>query len=76
MVQQVITFQTSDGKKFTSEIEANGHEKLLSIATQVDAYVAAAGVGLAEATRARKYISGFLAFADAAPAADSAAAEA
>jgi hypothetical protein len=62
MVKQVTTFETTDGKKFTSEVEANGHEKALSIGAAIDAYTKAAGVGPAEATRARKYISGYAAF--------------
>ena len=64
MVKQVTSYETTDGKKFTNEAEANGHEVLISIAKVVDAYIAAAGLQPAEATRAKKYISGFTAFAD------------
>ena len=62
MVKQVTSYETSDGKKFTSEVEANGHEELVSIAGAVEAFVKEASLGPAEATRARKYISGYAAF--------------
>lgn len=62
MVKQITSFETTDGKKFTNEAEANGHETLISIAKVVDAYTAAADLGAAEATRAKKYISGYTAF--------------
>jgi hypothetical protein len=64
MVKQVTTYETSDGKKFTSEIEANGHEKFLSINGAVEAFVQASALGPAEATRARKYIGGYVAFVE------------
>lgn len=64
MVKQVTSYETSDGKKFGSEADANGHEKLISIAKAVDAYIKAVGLGDAEGTRAKRYISGFDAFSD------------
>lgn len=62
MVKQVTSYETTDGKKFTSEIEANGHEQLLAIGGAIEAFTTAAGLGPAEATRAKKYISGYVAF--------------
>lgn len=62
MVKQVTSFETSDGKKFTSEIEALGHEQLLQIGGAIEAYAKAASLQPAEATRAKKYISGYVAF--------------
>lgn len=62
MVKQVTSYETSDGKKFTNEIEANGHEEFLAIGGAINAYTDAAGLGAAEATRAKKYISGYVAF--------------
>lgn len=64
MAKQFIQFEAQDGKKFGTEAEADGHDKLISIAKVVDAYIAAAGLEAAEATRAKKYIAGFDAFTD------------
>ncbi len=64
MVKQVTSYETTDGKKFTDPLEAAGHEKSLEISASLDAYVGAADLAPAEATRARKYISGYLAFVE------------
>ena len=64
MVKHIVSFETTDGKKFLNEAEANGHETLISVAAAVDAYAAAAELGLAETTRAKRYISGYLAFVE------------
>ncbi len=63
MVQQVVSFRTSDGKVFTSEIEANGHEKYLQIKPQIDGFIEAAGLKKASAGFARNIIPAFLAHA-------------
>lgn len=62
MVTAVTKFHTSDKKEFTSELEANGHEKSLVMHPAINAFALALGLGPAEATRARKYVSGFSAF--------------
>lgn len=56
------SYEASDGKKFPTELEADAHDAAIACADEVNAYVAAAGLGKAEATRALKYISGFKAF--------------
>jgi len=62
-IQQVTTFKTPDGKSFTNVVEAEGHVELLGIEAAVEAFATAIGIGPAETTRAKKYISGYLAFA-------------
>lgn len=55
-------FLSSDNKEFNTALEADAHDLVLSQKVSVDAYAAAAKLGPAEATRARKYISGYAAF--------------
>lgn len=62
MAKLISTYEANDGKKFATELEADAHDLFLVMAEKVQAYIAAAGLGKAEATRASKYITGFAAF--------------
>lgn len=62
MAKLITTYEANDGKKFATELEADAHDLSLGMADTVKAYIAAAGLGKAEATRASKYITGFAAF--------------
>ncbi len=62
MAKISTTYEANDGKKFSTELEADAHDAALALAPKVAAYAAAAGLGKAEATRALRYISGYQVF--------------
>lgn len=64
ILKTVTKFETPDGKTFTNETEALGHMKYLSIGGAIEAFAQALSLGPAEATRAKKYISGYVAFVE------------
>jgi len=61
-IKSVTKFETPDGKVFTNIVEAEGHVEYLSIGGAIEAFTTALGLGPAESTRAKKYISGYSAF--------------
>ena len=64
MVKQVVQYETSDGKKFNSEVEAQGHEVSLENRPLIEAYIKAADLKVegAQAGFLRKHLAGFIAF--------------
>lgn len=62
MVKAITSFETSDGKKFNNELDANAHEQYLEIDGAIAAYTEAAGLKAADATRAKRHISAYVAF--------------
>lgn len=62
MAKVSTSYESTDGKKFPTELEADAHDASLQMGESVAAYAAAAGLGKAEATRALKYIAGYRAF--------------
>ena len=62
MAKIITAYAANDGKEFSSALEADAHDLVLGQKVSVDAYTLAASLGPAEATRARKYISGYAAF--------------
>lgn len=62
MVKQVVKFEASDGKKFDTELEANGHELALQNTPMIDAFVDAIKAQKASAGYLRNTLPQFLAF--------------
>ena len=62
MAKLISAYAANDGKEFATALEADAHDLALTQKASVDAYSAEAKLGAAEATRARKYISGYTAF--------------
>lgn len=67
MAKISTSYESNDGKKFATELEADAHDLLLSLAGSVAAFAKATKLGKAEATRAVKYISQYTAFMAAGP---------
>jgi hypothetical protein len=65
MATAIIKYAAADGKLFTTEMAANGHDKALSVAPSVQAYIEAAGLIKAGAGLVAKHIPAYLAFVEA-----------
>jgi len=62
MVQQVVSFKTSDGKTFDNEADAKGHEAGIANTQVIEAYIAHARLQKAQAGLMRKHLGSFIAF--------------
>jgi hypothetical protein len=62
MAKISTSYESLDGKKFLTELEADAHDMAVSQAASVAAFVIEARLGKAEATRAAKYVSAYTVF--------------
>ena len=62
MATAIQKFVTADGKEFSTQLEAEGHEMALQTREVVEGFIAAAGYKKVQAGMARKMIPAFLAF--------------
>lgn len=62
MAKIITSYASADGTSFESALAADAHDLVLSQKASVDAYAAEAKLGRADATRARRHISGYTAF--------------
>lgn len=52
MIKQRTVFETSDGKHFASEEQAEAHEKLINLEAEINAFVE----GLSKSTQIQEYM--------------------
>lgn len=62
MAKISTSYESADGKKFATELEADAHDLSLSLAGSIKAFVTVTKLGKAEATRAAKYVAQYTAF--------------